>query len=380
MTYEWIYVMSAALLAVGVIAATLARRPPDRHERLLLVGVSPMTANLVAEIEARPELCWRVLGVVADVPGHAAPEVGPWLGPVTTLSTVIAETHPTRIVITPADRRKAAVEEPLIDARLRGIAVEDTIRTLERATGKLPIEQMSSRSLLLGDGFRHSDFVRADTTLIVTRVLSVGAAVVGLAVLAPLLGLVALAIAIDSRGPVLFVQERMGMGGRPFGLLKFRTMRNTPVRASEWVRDNEHRITRVGKWLRRFRMDELPQLVNVLRGQMNLVGPRPHPVSNYETFMDRIPHYRLRAAVRPGITGWAQIRYGYANGLEEETEKMRYDLYYIKHRSFWFDMSILFATFAVLLFDNRNHESVRQRPSGAAWTGRWQDTSGVALR
>jgi lipopolysaccharide/colanic/teichoic acid biosynthesis glycosyltransferase len=113
----------------------------------------------------------------------------------------------------------------------------------------------------------------------------------------------------------------------------------------------------VGRWLRRFRFDELPQLVNVFRGEMNLVGPRPHPVSNYDLFVKHIPFYWLRSSVRPGITGWAQIRYGYANSLEEETEKMRYDLYYIKHRSLSLDLRILVGTFLVLLFDSRSHEA-----------------------
>jgi lipopolysaccharide/colanic/teichoic acid biosynthesis glycosyltransferase len=148
---------------------------------------------------------------------------------------------------------------------------------------------------------------------------------------------------------VLFVQERIGRNGRPFPLMKFRTMHPAEERPSEWVRDNGDRITRVGRWLRKFRLDELPQLWNVLAGHMNLVGPRPHPASNYQLFIERIPFYAFRSLVRPGITGWAQVRYGYANDLKEETEKMRYDLYYIKHRSIRLDMEILLRTVQVVL-------------------------------
>jgi lipopolysaccharide/colanic/teichoic acid biosynthesis glycosyltransferase len=169
-------------------------------------------------------------------------------------------------------------------------------------------------------------------------------------IFAPLLAAIAILVKLDSRGPVLFVQERAGRHGRPFGLLKFRTMHPTTERPSEWVLDNVHRITRVGKYLRRFRLDELPQLVNVLRGEMNLVGPRPHPTSNHATFMAHIAYYGLRSTVRPGVTGWAQVRYGYANNLEEETEKMRYDLYYIKNRSLWLDCRILVWTVGIMLF------------------------------
>jgi lipopolysaccharide/colanic/teichoic acid biosynthesis glycosyltransferase len=127
-------------------------------------------------------------------------------------------------------------------------------------------------------------------------------------------------------------------------------MHPTMEAPSEWVMDNIHRITRVGRYLRRFRLDELPQLVNVVRGEMNLIGPRPHPVSNHATFMEHIAYYGLRSTVRPGVTGWAQVRYGYANNLEEETEKMRYDLYYIKNRSLWLDMRIMLATVGIVLF------------------------------
>src|SRR5690606_8460044 len=146
--------------------------------------------------------------------------------------------------------------------------------------------------------------------------------------LAPLFLLIAIAIKLDSRGPVLFVQDRIGLHGKHFKLYKFRTMRPAEARTSEWAGDNKHRITRVGHYLRKFRLDELPQFFNVLRGDMNLVGPRPHPASNFELFVlvsrntpecgGQIPYYSLRSIVRPGITGWAQVRYRYANNLSEE--------------------------------------------------------------
>jgi lipopolysaccharide/colanic/teichoic acid biosynthesis glycosyltransferase len=181
------------------------------------------------------------------------------------------------------------------------------------------------------------------------RALSLAAAAVAVLLLAPLMGLIALAVKVDSRGPVFFRQERIGRHGKRFSLIKFRTMRPVTAEVSAWVRDNADRITRVGRWLRKFRLDELPQFFNVLRGDMNLVGPRPHPVVNYELFTREIPYYALRAAVRPGVTGWAQVRYGYANNLEEETEKMRYDLYYVKHLSIWLDLRILVDTVGVVV-------------------------------
>src|SRR5262249_32586161 len=162
--------------------------------------------------------------------------------------------------------------------------------------------------------------------------------------------IVAALIKLDSPGPALFVQERVGFYGKAFKLFKFRTMRVDKKTSSEWVRDNADRITRVGKWVRKFWLDELLQFINILRCDMNLVGPRPHPVSNYELFSRSIPYYSLRGIVRPGLTGWAQLRNGYANNLEEETEKMRYDLYYIKNRCLWLDLRIILETVKVILF------------------------------
>jgi len=236
----------------------------------------------------------------------------------------------------------------LLDARVNGSVVEDGVDTYERLSGKIAIESLTPSNLIFSRDFRKS---RLD--LAAGRVTSLVAAVVSLTVFAPLFGLIALAIKLQpkrDRGPLFFVQERLGLHGRRFKLVKFRTMRVVDHPRSEWVHDNHDRITWIGKWLRKFRLDELPQFLNVIRGDMNLVGPRPHPLTNMGLFGEGIPYYSLRSAVRPGITGWAQIRLGYANNLEEETEKMRYDLYYIKHLSFWLDVRILFDTVKIVLF------------------------------
>jgi lipopolysaccharide/colanic/teichoic acid biosynthesis glycosyltransferase len=158
----------------------------------------------------------------------------------------------------------------------------------------------------------------------------------------------------------MFFQDRAGKNGQAFRLWKFRTMRPAEFHRSEWVQDNDDRITRLGRFLRRFRIDELPQLVNILRGEMNLVGPRPHPMSNQEVFMERIAYYGLRSTVRPGVTGWAQIQYGYANNIDQETEKMRYDLYYIKNRSLWLDFTIIVHTFGIMVLGSGS-SNVRSR-------------------
>lgn len=350
-----------------VLAATAVQGPrAEAEERVLLVGSGVSTGALVDEIAARPECRWRLIGVVANLASGPQP-AGPWLGPLSALSSLIRATQPTRIITAGIDWQRSEVGQALLDARLWGIRVESTSEAIEALTGKLPIEKLTARALLASRGFQQADTMPIGTAQVATRIINGIAAVVGLVLLLPVLVLIAIAIRLDSPGPVFFSQARIGMGNRPFRLLKFRTMRESHGPRTEWVSDNVDRITRVGRWLRRFRLDELPQLVNVLKGDMNLVGPRPHPVSNADLFLARIPHYRLRFTVRPGITGWAQVRYGYANGLAEETEKMRYDLYYIKHRSLVLDLQILLETARLLVFDNRSHEQARATPRPQSW-------------
>jgi lipopolysaccharide/colanic/teichoic acid biosynthesis glycosyltransferase len=294
---------------------------------------------------------------VSDEPPAGDPLGGiRWLGPPDRLADVAERVHPTHIVVALGDRRGHLPLKQLLKSRVRGVIVEDALEFYERLTGKIAIEALSPSALIMGSGFRSLG------TAITSRALSLGVAAVALVLFAPLFAAIAIAVKLESwRGPVLFVQARAGLEGRPFRLLKFTTMHPCDNPRSEWVHDNEDRITHVGRWLRRFRLDELPQLVNVLRGEMNLVGPRPHPTCNHRLFMERIAYYELRSCVPPGVTGWAQVRHGYANNLEEETEKMRYDLHYIKNRSLWLDLTILFETVAVMM-SGRGATDVWRRP------------------
>ena len=313
-------------------------------ERVLLLGTSPLALQLAEELSCRPHV--QVLGVVDDALAPTSLPIRlPRLGALDDLGRILHEQRPTRIIVTLTARRGRLPVRLLLKARLRGVQVEDGLETYERLAGKLVIEALPPSALIFCKGLRNSRLLQAST-----RLLSVLVAAAGLLALLPLFAVVAALIALDSPGPVFFAQDRVGAGGRRFRLLKFRTMLPARATTSEWAADNGNRITRVGRWLRRFRLDELPQLVNVLRGEMNLVGPRPHPVSNFELFLHKIPYYWVRSSVLPGMTGWAQVRYRYANNLEEETEKMRYDLYYIKHRSLGLDLRILAETLKVVLF------------------------------
>jgi len=313
-------------------------------ERVVVVGAGALAELIVRELRARPSLPYRIVGVVDDATDSELLAPYPLLGPLAHLVKVVQEVEPDRLVVALTQRRGRLAVADLLPWRAAGMAIEHGTDFYERLTGRLALEWLSPSTLIFDRGIQVSRLGNA-----VRRAVSLVIAVVALVALAPALAIIALAIKLDSPGPVFFVQRRQGAGGRTFTLVKFRTMRPAASDGSEWARDNAQRITRLGKWLRRFRLDELPQFVNILRGDMNLIGPRPHPASNVPLFAEKIPFYALRSMVPPGVTGWAQVRYGYANSLEEEIEKMRYDLYYIKHASLWLDVRILIDTIKIVL-------------------------------
>lgn len=336
-------------------------------EKVLILGTSPL-AKAIAEVIGKFPHRYFVVGYVDDacnsggvVPrnngnghengGNGHPEAGrripyPVIGPIDRLENAIKDLRPDRIIVPRIEDGQLPLQE-LLNSRIEGIWVEDGIEVYERLAKKLAIESLPPSFLIFSKEFNKPKY-----QILAHRTLSVGLAALGLVLTAPLMALIALLIKLDSKGPVLFIQERVGLTGRIFPLLKFRTMHSTPSEQPEsvWSRDLSSRITRVGKWLRRLRLDELPQLINVVRGEMNIVGPRPEIASNVKTMTDQIPYYALRHMIRPGITGWAQIKYGYAVSKEEVTEKVRYDLYYIKHMSLLFDLRILIETAKIVLF------------------------------
>ena len=348
--------VAISLAIICTIVLVLRRQRFDARP-ILILGAGPMTSKLIEEVDCSNDGC-HVAGLVDyERPASGPLRSIPWLGTVDCLSEIVDRVKPSRIIVSLADRRGRLPLEPLLQSRIKGIVVEDVLEFYEHLTGKIAIEELTPGSLILSKGFRHEGFGQA-----VARFISVTVALTGLLVCAPILLLVALAIKLDSHGPIFFLQERAGWNGRTINVLKFRTMHpaGSAPPASEWVQDNVGRITRVGKWLRRFRLDEVPQMINVLRGEMNLIGPRPHPTVNQRIFLENINYYGLRSTVRPGVTGWAQVRYGYANNLEQETEKMRYDLYYIKNHTLWLDIKIMFETVFIMATGHGSTEVRRQ--------------------
>jgi exopolysaccharide biosynthesis polyprenyl glycosylphosphotransferase len=336
--------IAVLLLRVGVYS--LAKRAPF-SERVVIMGGGRLAAELAEQIATRPDLAMRVVGVLA--PDGDVVERARRLGGYGDVADVVLRERPDRIIVAMPDRRGNLPVSSLLACRFRGVRVDEGTQAYERFTHRLAVESLAPSALIFADGFRVSRAKLAGK-----RVMSVAIALVALTVSAPLIALIALAIRLESRGPAFFIQERIGLGGRPFRLIKFRTMRQAERGADGvWQRDNASRVTRLGAVLRRYRLDELPQCLNILRGDMSLVGPRPEMASNVATFSAVIPFYNLRHEVRPGLTGWAQVKAGYSMSTEEVTRKLCYDLYYIKHLSLRFDLRILFDTVKFVLSGKR---------------------------
>ncbi len=269
----------------------------------------------------------------------------PSLGRLQDLDEILEQRDVHTVVVALNDRRGKLPLAALIHAKLRGVAVFDAIKFYERLTGRLLVSRMRPSTIIFSDGFAPSR-----PTRVAKRCLDVTVALVLLAISAPIQLLVALAVALTSRGPVLFRQERTGIAGLPFTILKFRTMHVDAERdGARWASENDDRITSIGSFLRTSRLDELPQLWNIVIGQMSFVGPRPEQPAIVRMLRDRIPYYDQRHVIRPGLTGWAQVKYSYGATVEETEEKLEFDLYYIKHSSTAFDISIMFETVRVML-------------------------------
>jgi sugar transferase (PEP-CTERM system associated) len=250
-----------------------------------------------------------------------------------------------RVVIALEDRRGELPLRELLKLRFDGVVIEEAGSLLERLTGKLYLDGLRPSNFIYGEGFR----VRPSQQ-IARRLVSTIAAAVGLLLFLPFLPFVLLAVRLSSPGPIFFRQTRVGMGSRNFTVYKFRTMRtDAEATGAKWASKNDPRVTRVGGFMRKTRIDEVPQLWNVLRGDMGFVGPRPERPEFVPWLSENIPYFDLRHMIRPGLTGWAQVRYGYGATLEEAREKLEYDLYYIKHMTLGLDLLIMFETIKTIL-------------------------------
>jgi sugar transferase (PEP-CTERM system associated) len=319
------------------------------EERVLFVGTGDTARKVARQILDQHDFAYRVVGFIDDDASRIGERiVNPAVvGTPADIDRLVAEHHIDRIVVGLSDRRGKLPVEELLRAKMAGIRVEDATTTYERVTGKILIDDLRPSWLIFSDGFRVSRVTRLMKRTI-DLTLSLLLAVMAL----PLMVMTTLLVLIEDGRPVLYRQERVGENGRTFVLSKFRSMRRDAEKGGTpmWAKDGDDRVTRVGRFIRKTRLDELPQLWNVIRGDMSFVGPRPERPFFVEQLSLEIPFYQQRHAVKPGLTGWAQVKYRYGSSREDAMEKLRYDLYYIKHMSVVFDLTIVFDTVKVVLF------------------------------
>lgn len=316
-------------------------------QRILVIGTGPAGISLVREIVARPELNLKVVGFLDEKGENIGKSlVNPRIiGGVAELEEIASREKVDRVVLSFAERRGNMPVRQLLDLKFAGIGVQDAYTVWEQVSGRIPIDHLSPSWLILSEGFRKPKLLMA-----AKRVFDFIVALIGLILTSPIMLVTGLAIWLESGSPILFRQERTGMNARPFEILKFRSMhQNAEQHGPAWAKDGDHRATSVGRLIRKLRFDELPQFINVLRGEMSLVGPRPERPVFCEMLEQEIPFYVQRQSVRPGVTGWAQIKYQYGSSVEESRTKLEYDLFYIKHMSFLLDLVIMFETVKVLI-------------------------------
>ncbi|MCJ7502626.1 MAG: TIGR03013 family PEP-CTERM/XrtA system glycosyltransferase [Acidobacteriia bacterium] len=343
---QGVFVTGLTILTLALLgwrsAYTWVIRQPYLRERVYVLGAGERATRLVETLRARKELGMDVVGGPGAV-GNGS------LSRETLASTLTAlqkNRGVDRVIVAMADRRGTMPVRELLDLRLSGIKVEEATALLEKVSGKIEVDELSPSWLIFSEGFRLNP-----SFLMARRFISTVVSLAGLLLVLPLLPLMALAVKLTSPGPVLYRQKRVGRYGVLFDCYKFRTMRADAEADAgpTWAADDDPRITPVGRFLRRTRLDEIPQLWNVLRGDMGFVGPRPERPEFVEWLSREIPYYHLRHIIRPGITGWAQVRYQYGASLEESKEKLRYDLYYIKNISLSLDLLVILRSAKIVL-------------------------------
>jgi sugar transferase (PEP-CTERM system associated) len=312
------------IFGTGAAARTVGNtlRASDPHAQVVGYYQSPTEAQLEVP---RAEVIGQGLGLTQAAREHAVDE----------------------IVVALTERRGGSMPlRELLDCKLSGIKVVDIATHFEKTLAQIKISHVNAGWLVFGDGFNQGVMRSA-----IKRVTDIIFAAAIMAVTWPIMLITAIAIRLESRGPVLYKQERVGLNGQPFSVVKFRSMRTDAEKDGKprWATLNDDRVTRVGRFIRKVRIDELPQLFNVLRGEMSMVGPRPERQFFVDELIAKIPYYAVRHSVKPGVTGWAQVRYEYGSTIEDSVEKLQYDLYYVKNNTLFLDLLIMLETVAVVL-------------------------------
>ena len=332
--------VTITLFGWRMMYAWLAQQPYLR-ERVYVLGMGERAQRLVNGLRTRSELGVEVAGWSGNVEGPMTREA------IAAHLMELMRGHGVhRVIVAMDDRRGTLPVMDMLQLRLNGIKIEEATSWLEKISGRIEVDNLYPSWLIFADGFRFSA-----SFMLLRRIIAIAASGVLLLLVLPIIPFVILAIKLDSRGPALYRQKRVGLGGKIFYCYKFRTMRQDAEAdtGATWALDDDPRITKIGKFLRTSRLDEIPQLWCVLKGDMSFVGPRPERPEFVEMLAKEIPFYGVRNGVRPGITGWAQVRYKYGNTIADAKEKLQYDLYYIKNMSLGLDIMIMFQTIKIVL-------------------------------
>lgn len=343
-------ILALAMMICWRLAIHWVMRHPRLGDRILIVGTDTLAIEVAREAILRRDLGYKVIGFVSEDPklvGQSLvnPKV---LGVISDLNRIVAEEKIDRVVVALQDRRGHMPVDQLLKLRLQGrAAIEEGTSLYEKLTGKLSVEMLRPSWIIFSGGGK-----RSTVWAVARRLFNSVAALLGLLLSLPIALIAAIAIKLDSPGPVFYMQERVGKNGRVFKIIKFRSMRQDAEAdgTAQWAAKRDSRITRVGAFIRRTRIDEIPQFLNILRGEMSFVGPRAERPQFIEQLTEQIPFYSQRHLVEPGLTGWAQVNYGYGASVEDAMQKLQYDLYYIKNVSLLFDIWIMFKTIKIVLF------------------------------
>jgi len=344
--------LAATFVMVSRVALDRAWQFAAPKQNILILGTGELAVTVARELTRRDDLNLNLAGFVrtAGSPENQQELFGqPIVGSADRLEEIALEKRVARIIVALEDRRLKMPTRDLVKLRVEGVRVEDAHSTISSLTGRVWLNTVQPSWFVFSDGFH-----RSRTTLVLKRLIDLTCALIGLTLALPIMLVLAIAIRLDSKGPAIYRQKRVGYRGQCFEVLKFRSMcvDAEKLNGAKWADKDDPRITRVGRFIRKFRLDELPQFINIIRGDMSFIGPRPERPVFVEQLRQQISYYDERHSVRPGLSGWAQVQYGYGASVEDAIRKLEYDLFYLKNMSIFFDFAIIFQTVRIVLTGN----------------------------
>ena len=315
-------------------------------QNIIVLGTGSFASEIAKEIEGPHDSAHKIISFIGDDEISFNPHNVPIFKKIPNMAGYCHEHDIEQIILALDDRRKKTPIKELLSCKLEGISIKQGVSFYETITGKFPVEKVDPSGIFFSDGFTLGRWTNA-----VKRVLDIFLAIIGIVLSLPVTLVSALIIKFETPGPVFYLQERVGRKGQTFNVIKFRSMgQDAEKDGAVWAMKNDTRVTRFGGFIRKVRIDEIPQMINVLRGEMSFVGPRPERPVFVDDLTEKIPYYAIRHYVKPGITGWAQVCYPYGASVEDSLRKLEYDLYYMKNISIFMDLMIIFQTIKTVLF------------------------------